>query len=199
RVEPNLGAQVSVGDANLSIAGIRLNVGNEVKPVLERSVNEQVDALQTRLRTDPFLEVAGRRQWANLCRSIPLGAASANLPNLWLEVRPVRAFTAQPRIEAATLVLTLGVEAQTRIVPTQTQPECPFPATLDLLPQAEPGRINLVVPIDVPFTEVNRLIAAELAGRTLPADKTGGFHVTIPPAHLPPSPHPLLISPHLQP
>src|SRR5499433_2647007 len=194
RLEPNLAAQVSIGDANLSIAGIRLNIGNEVKPVLERSVNEQVSALQTRLRTDRFLEVAGRREWAKLCRSIPLGAASANLPNLWLEVRPMRAFAAQPRIEAAALVLTLGVEAQTRIVPTQTQPECPFPATLDLLPQAEPGRINLAVPIDVPFTEVKRLIAAQLAGRTLPADKTGGFDVTIRGAKLAASGDRLLIS-----
>ena len=179
RLEPNLGAQVSVGDANLSIAGVRLNVGNEVKPVLERSVNEQVGALQARLRADPFLEVAGRRQWAKLCRSIPLGAASANLPNLWLEVRPVRAFAAQPRIEAAALVLTLGVEAQTRIVPTQTQPECPFPATLDLLPQAEPGRINLAVPIDVPFTEVNRLLEAQLKDRSFPEDGRSPVEVTV--------------------
>src|SRR5262245_21056785 len=42
RLEPNLGAQVSVGVADLSIAGIRLNVGNEVIRVLERSVYEQV-------------------------------------------------------------------------------------------------------------------------------------------------------------
>src|SRR5262249_42298983 len=127
RIEPHLAAQVSVGDANLSIAGARLNVANEVRPVLERSVNEQLRALQARLRNDRFLEVIGRREWAKMCRSIPLGAARAGLPNLWLEVRPTRAFAAQPRIDATAVVLTLGVEAQTRIVPVETKPECPFP------------------------------------------------------------------------
>src|SRR5262249_55516425 len=66
-------------------------------------------------------------------------------------------------------------------------PECPFPATLDLLPQTEQGRINVAVPIDMPFTEVNRLIAAQLAGKTLPANKTGGVDVTIRSATVAPS------------
>jgi hypothetical protein len=194
RLEPNLAAQVAVGDSNLSIAGIRLNVGNEVRPMLERSVNEQVGALQARLRNDPFLEVIGRREWAKLCRSIPVGATNSNLPNLWLEVRPTRAFAAQPRIEPTALVLTLGVQAETRIVPAETKPECPFPATLDLLPQAEPGRINLAVPIDVPFIEVNRLMAAQLAGKVLPASKTGGIDITVRSAQVVPSGDRLLIS-----
>src|SRR5262249_23622633 len=108
RLQPNLAAQGAVGDAHPAAAGTRLNPGNEVKPVLERSINEQIGALQTRLRNDPFLEVISRREWAKLCRSIPVGAANSNLPKLWLEVRPTRAFAAQPRIEATQLVLTLG-------------------------------------------------------------------------------------------
>ena len=45
RMEPNLAAQVAIGDGALSIAGVKLNVANEVKPMLDRSVNEQVAAL----------------------------------------------------------------------------------------------------------------------------------------------------------
>jgi hypothetical protein len=191
RIEPHLAAQVSVGDANLSIAGARLNVANEVRPVLERSVNEQVGALQARLRNDRFLEVIGRREWAKMCRSIPLGAAGAGLPNLWLEVRPTRAFAAQPRIDETAAVLTLGVEAQTRIVPVETKPDCPFPSTLETVAHVDEGRINLAVPIDVPFTEVNRLIEARLAGKAL---KSGAFDATIRSAKLAPSGDRLLIS-----
>ncbi len=105
RLEPNLTTQFSIADANMTIVGVRLNVGNEVRPLLERQVNEQVARLQTRLRNDPFLEQVARREWAKLCRSIAIGAASPGLPNLWLELRPKRAIAAQPRIDAEAVTL----------------------------------------------------------------------------------------------
>src|SRR5216683_1784578 len=98
RIEPNLAAQVALADASTTILGAKLSISNEVKPLLDRSVNEQVAALQARVGNDPFLELAARREWAKMCRSIPLGAAAAGMPNLWLELRPTRAFAAQPRI-----------------------------------------------------------------------------------------------------
>ena len=88
RLEPNLWGQADVGEANLSVAAVRINLGSEAKPLLDRAVNEQVGALQARLRNDPFLEQAARREWAKMCRSIPLGKAAAGLPDLWLEVAP---------------------------------------------------------------------------------------------------------------
>ena len=103
-----------------------------------------------------------------MCRSISLGAAAAGMPNLWLELRPTRAFAAQPRIDETALTLTVGVQAETRIVPNETKPDCPFPAQLELVPQIEQGRVNIAVPIDVPFTEVNRLLEAQLKGKTFP-------------------------------
>ena len=50
-----------------------------------------------RLRTDPTLERAARAQWVKGCRSMPLqgSGATANLPVLWLEFKPVRAIAAQ--------------------------------------------------------------------------------------------------------
>ena len=166
RLEPNLTTQFAIADANMTIVGVRLNVGNEVRPLLERQVNEQVARLQARLRNDPFLEQVARREWAKLCRSLSIGAAGAGLPNLWLELRPKRAIAAQPRIDAEAVTLLIGVEAETRIVPKETKPECPFPATLEIAPQTEQGRVAIAVPIDVPFTEVNRLIEAQFAGKT---------------------------------
>jgi Domain of unknown function (DUF4403) len=194
RIEPNLTAQVAVGDASLSILGVKLSVSNEVKPLLDRTVNEQMAALQARLRDDPFLEVAARREWTKMCRSIALGAAAAGMPNLWLELRPTRAFAAQPRISESAVTLTIGVQAETRIVPNETKPDCPFPAQLELVPQIEQGRVNIAVPIDIPFTEVNRLLTAQLKGKTFPDDKSSAFAATIQGVNLAASGDRLLIS-----
>ena len=179
RVEPHLASQVAIADASLPVFGVKLSVPNEVKPLLDRTVDEQVAALEARLRADPFLEVAARREWTKMCRSISLGQAAAGMPNLWLELRPTRAFAAQPRVSDTALTLTIGVEAQTRIVPNETKPDCPFPAQLELVPQAEQGRVNIAVPIDIPFTEVNRLLEAQLKGKTFPDAKGSAFTATV--------------------
>jgi hypothetical protein len=50
RMEPNLTAQVALADGAVSIAGVKLGISNEVKPMLDRQVNEQVAALAARLR-----------------------------------------------------------------------------------------------------------------------------------------------------
>jgi hypothetical protein len=169
-------------------------VSNEVRPLLERQVTEQVARLQERLRNDPLLERTARREWAKLCRSFAIGAAGAGLPNLWVELRPKRALAAQPRVDDQAMTLLVGVEAETRIVPKETKPECPFPATLEIVPQAEQGRVNIAVPIDVPFTEVNRLIEAQFAGKTFPDDNRGSYGVTVRRASVAASGDRLLIS-----
>ena len=148
--------------------------------------------MQARLRNDPFLEQVARREWAKLCRSLAIGAAGAGLPNLWLELRPTRAIAAQPRVDAEAVTLLVGVEAETRIVAKETKPECPFPATLEILPQGEQGRVNIAVPIDVPFTEVNRLMEAQFAGKTFSDDNA--FAVTVRRASVAASGDRLLIS-----
>lgn len=179
RLEPNLTAQVSIADASLSIAGVRLSASNEVRPLLDKAVAEQMTALETRLRNDPFLEQAARREWTKMCRAIPLGAAGAGMPNLWLELRPTRMFAAQPRTDANAITLTLGVQAQTRIVPEETKPSCAFPAKLDLVPQIEQGRVSIGLPIDVPFTELNRVIEPQIRNKSFPEDGSGPVQVTV--------------------
>jgi Domain of unknown function (DUF4403) len=179
RLDPNLVAQVTIADASLSLMGMKFSLADAVKPLLDRTVNEQVTSLQARIRDDPFLETAARREWAKMCRSIALGAAGAGVPNLWLELRPTRAFAAQPRITESALTLTIGVQAETRIVPSETKPDCPFPARLELVPQIDEGRVNVAVPIDIPFTEVTRLLEAQLQGKTFPEDRSSAFTATV--------------------
>ena len=170
RLEPNLSAQVNLGDSPLSIAGIKINVSGEAKPLIDRAVNEQVAALSNRLRADPFIERAAREQWAKMCRAIPLGGDQTGLPKLWLEMRPIRAAAAQPQVDTRNLTITVGVQAETKIVPTETKPDCPFPATLELVPPMENGKLAIGVPIDLPFTDLTKLLNAQLKGRHFPED-----------------------------
>lgn len=179
RLAPNLSAQVNVVDVALPLGGIKISVANEVKPLLDNEVRQETSLLETRLRNDPFIENAARAEWVRLCRAIPLGAAAAGMPNLWLEIRPVRAVAAQPKIDAGAVTLLVGVQAQTRIVPDQTQPQCPFPQQLDLVPQSSDGAVSIAVPIDIPFTAISRLLEAQLAGKTFPEDGSGAFAVKI--------------------
>jgi hypothetical protein len=197
RLQPNLVAQVTIADASASVMGTRISLSNQLKPLLERTINEQVAALQARLGNDPALEQAARQEWAKMCRSIALGAAPG-APNLWLEVRPTRALAAQPRIDQSALTLTYGIEAETRIVPSETRPDCPFPARLDLVPQMERGQVNIAVPVDIPFTEVSRLFDAQLKGKTFPDDRSGGVTATIQSVEIAASGDRLLMSLHVK-
>jgi Domain of unknown function (DUF4403) len=178
RVQPNIVSQVTISEATANFFGMRFSLSDQVRPLLERTINEQVASLQQRLGNDPFIEQAARQEWAKMCRAIPLGAAPG-APNLWLEVRPTRAIAAQPRIDQSALTLTFGVEAETRIVPNETKPTCPFPAQVQLVAQMDRGQVNLALPVDVPFTEITRLLNAQLKGKSFPEDRSGGFAATI--------------------
>jgi uncharacterized protein DUF4403 len=195
RIDPNLAAQVNLGDTSLSVAGARINVPAQVKPVIDKTVADQIGTLQARFRNDPAFERNAREQWTKLCRSIPLqtGNTAGALPSLWLEMKPTRALAAQPRIDASTVMLTVGIEAETRITPAQTKPECPFPSTIALVPAA-PGQVLIGVPIDVPFTEINKIVEAQFAGRTFPEDGSGSVDVVVKRASVAPSGDRLLIS-----
>jgi hypothetical protein len=194
RIDPNLAAQVAMGDTALSIAGIKLNVADQVKPFLDKQVDEQVAALQARIRSDPAIEVAARREWAKMCRSISLKGIGTDAPDLWLEVRPTHAFAAQPKIDQNAVTLVLGLQAETRVSASQTKPDCPFPSQLQIVQQLDQGRITVGLPIDIPFPEVNRILEAQLKGRDFPQDNSGPVAVTVLSASLAPSGDRLLIS-----
>lgn len=194
RIEPNLAAQVNLSDTSLSVAGARVSVPAQIKPVIDKTVADQIAALQARFRNDPLFEKSAKAQWSKLCRSVPLQTkdTAASLPALWLEIKPTGALAAQPRIDASTLTLTLGVEAETRITPAETKPECPFPGLVIVPPT--PGRVSIGVPIDVPFTDINKIVEAQFAGRTFPEDGSGSVAVSVKRATVVASGERLLIS-----
>jgi Domain of unknown function (DUF4403) len=193
RIEPNLTAQVTLGDTAISVAGARVSVPAQVKPVIDKAVNDQIASVQARIRDDPALEQNARREWSKICRSIPLQGAASSLQGLWLEMRPTRAVAAQPRIDAGAVTLIMGIEAETRVTSSQTKPDCPFPATLSIVP-AGPGKLDIAVPIDMPFVELNKIVAAQFTGKTFPEDGSGSVDVTVKGATIAASGDRLLIS-----
>jgi hypothetical protein len=179
-LEPNLAGQVTLGDSNLSVAGARVNVPAQVKPLIDKAVADQLNAAGERIRSDHAFEQNARVQWDKACRSIQLqgtGAAST-MPALWLELRPTRAIAVQPKVDASAVTLTVGIEAETRITSTQTKPNCPFPEKISIIPPT-PGGVSIGVPIDMPFTDINKIVEAQFAGRTFPEDGSGSVDVTV--------------------
>jgi hypothetical protein len=194
RVDPNLAAQVSLADTNLNASGVRLNVNDQIRPLMDKMLEEQLANVRERARNDPTLEQTARREWTKMCRSIPLPPAAPGLPNLYLEMKPTKAVAAQPRVDATNVNLMLGIEAQTIVTTSQTKPNCPFPTTLQIVPPLDKGKVSVGVPIDMPFTEVNKIISAQLKGRTFPEDDKGPVAVTVKSATVTPSGERLLIS-----
>ncbi|MBX9711056.1 MAG: DUF4403 family protein [Xanthobacteraceae bacterium] len=179
RIDPKLTAQVNLNDSSLTVAGAKVAVPAQVKPMIDKTVGEQIDIFQQRMRSDPSFERSMRREWDKMCRSIPLPASAAGRPALFLEMKPVRAVAAQPQIDARNATLTIGLQAETRIVAVQNTPNCPFPETLDIGPPVDTGRINIGVPIDLPFEEVSRIVETQLKDRTFPEDGSGAVDVRI--------------------
>ena len=195
RIEPNLGAQVTLGDTSLSVAGARISVPAQVKPVIDKSVADQIAVAGARIRNDGAFERNARAQWIKACRSIPLqgtGAASS-VPALWLELRPTRAIAVQPPVDASAVTLTLGIEAETRITAVQTTPTCPFPEKISIVPPT-PAGVSIGIPIDLPFTDIDKIVETQLAGRTFPEDGSGSVDVTVKQASVAASGDRLLIS-----
>jgi Domain of unknown function (DUF4403) len=192
RIEPNLSGSVNLGDTSVSVAGARVNVPTQVKPLLDKTVNDQIAYAGGRIRNDPSFERNARAQWAKACRSIPLQAGGAT-PTLWLELKPTRAVAVQPNVSASAIVTTVGFEAETRITPKQTMPICPFPEKISIVPPTAPI-VTIGIPIDIPFADLDKIVAAQLVGRTFPEDGSGSVNVTVKQAQVSASGDRLLIS-----
>jgi hypothetical protein len=193
-LEPNLAGQVTLGDSNLSVAGARVNVPAQVKPLIDKAVADQLGALGERIRNDRAFEQNARVQWERACRSIQLqGTAASTIPPLWLELRPTRAIAVQPHVDASAVTVTVGIEAETRVTSTETKPDCPFPEKISIIPPT-PGGVSIAVPIDMPFSEINKIVEAQFAGRSFPEDGSGSVDVTVKHATVAASGDRLLIS-----
>lgn len=195
RLEPNLQAQVNLDDSSLSAAGVRVSVPAQVKPVIDKTVADQIAAVQAKLRNDPTFENNARAQWAKACRSIPLQGTggTSSMPPMWLELRPTKVIAAQPKVDASAMTITMGVEAETRITEAQTTPTCPFPEKLSIVPPM-PSQVSIDLPVDLSFTTLTQLIEDQLKNKTFPEDGSGPVDVIVKHASVAASGDRLLIS-----
>jgi Domain of unknown function (DUF4403) len=76
------------------------------------------------------------------------------------------------------VTVTIGIEAETRVTASETKPDCPFPDKITIVPPT-PGGVSIAVPIDLPFTELNRILETQLVGRNFPEDGSGPVDVTV--------------------
>src|SRR5262249_4413515 len=65
---------------------------------------------------------------------------------------------------------------------------------LQIVPPLDQGKVSIAAPIDIPFTEVNRLLEAQLKGKKFPDDPNAPAEATILRATVSPSGDRLLIS-----
>lgn len=193
RLAPNLTVRATVNEASIPVAGTRVSIPGEVQPHLNRVIAGEVAKLDARLAADPFFEAAARRAWSEICRSMRLPSTGPGSAPLFLEVKPTTAFAAQPRITVEAVELVIGLRAETRVLGEETSPNCPFPAQLQLVPRPEAGHVALALPIDVPFSELDRLLTSQLVGRTFPQDGSGPVLVTVRGVSLTPSGQRLLV------
>jgi hypothetical protein len=194
-VEPNLGAQVSLNDSSVAVAGAKVNVPAQVKPMIDKTVADQINAVGERIRSDRSFERAARNEWSKICRSVLLRGAdpAAAMPAIWLEIKPTKAIAAQPTIGASAVTAIIGIEAETRITAAETRPDCPFPEKITIIPPTT-GGVGIAVPVDLPFTDLNQILNSQFAGRTFPEDGSGPVDVKVKHASLAPAGERLLIS-----
>src|SRR3569623_2547412 len=160
--DPQLTAQVTLANNSLSVAGAKVAVPAQVKPVIDKTVNEQIGRLQQRLSSDESFRRAMQQQWARSCKSIALPSPPPAAPPQFLDMRSVKAMASQPQIDNAAVRLAVGLQAETRIVDKATTPQCPLPATLDIVPALNEGRVNIGVPLDIPFAQLGKIAEASL-------------------------------------
>ena len=77
-VEPNLAAQVNLSDTSLVVAGARVNVPAQVKPLIDKTVADQVAAVEARLRNDPHLR---EECAAAMGQDVPLDSTAKRSPD----------------------------------------------------------------------------------------------------------------------
>jgi len=115
-----------LGDTSLSVAGARVNVPAQVKPVIDKTVADQITALQARFRT---IHLRAQRA-AAMDKTLPLDSA-ADRKHHGVAAVAVAGDEAHRRtggataVDASAVLLTVGIEAETRITPAQTKPDWP--------------------------------------------------------------------------
>ncbi len=162
RLEPNLTTEVHLSRAEL------LRVIS-VRTLVTRALNRELGDIRSRFErdvsNDDFIKEAARQQWYKICRSFPLGSDSG----IWLEVKPVAVRSVQPAVDAQNIHLQFGLDAETRVVETQTQPQCPFPEEL-IIEDFQTGYFQIELPTELEYDTLEAFLKEKFADKTVGED-----------------------------
>jgi len=163
RLHPNLSAAAHVEEAKVAVARLgRISVRSQVQRAVDARLAQLRESLETRQREDKRIEVEARKARAALCRASPIDVDKDGSPELFLRVSPMLARAAKPVVSAEGVSLRVGIEAKAEISADGVQPVCDFPATAQLQAM-ETSRLDLAIPVDLPFSRIN-----EVAARAMP-------------------------------
>ena len=158
RLIPNLSPHVKLDHATVFFL---FNIAGLVEPLLNAELAEVQARAAQEIEEDDFLEREARKQFDQLCRSFQLRES----PPLWLEAKPTGVHAAQPHIGPDNIRLQFGFDVETRILAHATQPQCPFPAQLELV-DPEPGRFDFALPAEFSYDAIAEAVQHELIGNT---------------------------------
>ncbi len=197
RIEPNLAAQVNLGDTSL-IGGRRARQRAGAGQAADRQDRSPIRSPRCR-RGCATIPRSNRTRGRNGPRPAARSRCRAPAPSSTLPALVARN-AADPGDRGATARRCVGGDADARHrgrnahhAGLETKPDCPFPATIAIVPPT-PGRVSIGVPVDMPFTELSQLVEAQLVGKTFPEDGSGSVDVTVKHASVAASGDRLLIS-----
>ena len=137
---------------DVSVRGI---VRDHMEPRIESLRRDIIDDVAAA----PFLREAAATSWQRLCSTVALGSG------VWLQSKPVRAHAAQPRITDDAVLLQLGIDVHSRLLPEDREPTCPFPETLTLR-SPSPGRIEINLPAEIRYAILDDALTEFLVGQS---------------------------------
>ena len=159
---------------------MKIDLVNEIKPLIDRTVDQQMERLQIAAAAG---HDAGTRGARRMGQDVPFDLARRGRPR---SPRPVARDAPCARLcGAAARHRGLG-DPDSRHAGREPhraerdRAHLPLPGqTLDIVPPMDQGRVSIALPIDIPFTELNRILAAQIKGMTFPDDPNAAIHVTV--------------------
>lgn len=174
-LEPNLAGAVDVHQATVPLRGLgRVSLREQVQGPANVATQKLLRQLELGIAADDQLRRLADREWRRLHQVQRV----SERPPAWLVIQPTGVRAQQPRIDAQSVHLGLGISAQTRLVAgpeAPANPPTPLPP-LDLGP-IQPGVWDFQVLGSLGWSEANRLLAAELRGGDFRLEQGLSIHI----------------------
>ena len=167
--EPNLAAQVNLGDTALSVAGARVNVPGAGQAA-DRQDRRRADG--GGVGANPQRSRVRAERAGAMGQGLPLDSAAGHRREFDAAAAVARS-AAGPRDRDPAARRCAGDHGHGRRrggdphhLRRETKPDCPFPEKISIIPPM-PAGVSIGVPIDLPFTDINKMLQTQFARKNL--------------------------------